>query len=164
MNIVRTVCIAVALGGGLICGGCGVAQELGIPLFVTRGRSLYAEPGETRPERMIYPDQAPVARPLPIGIIRKDRALIIDNQTARVYRDVVLWLNHQYGARIDKIPIGRGEPIALRNFINRYGEPFPTSKPLQPQTARPLLMADLEIDGKLHKLVVRLEEGWREYE
>ncbi len=108
-----------------------------------------------------YPAELESGEDLAIEIIRTDRRrIVIDNRTARAYENVQLWLNEQYGARLEQLPIGRSGDIALEDFTNHFGEPFPTGSLLEPEDARTLVKADLRIGDVLHPLLVRLEPDW----
>jgi len=77
------------------------------------------------------------------------------------YKDVQVWLNQQYGAYLAVVPIGHGPLLNMESFINEHGERYPVGRFLQPDRDKPLVLTDLVIDGKMHKLVVRLAEGWK---
>ena len=152
--------MAILVFATLMLSGCdyvrGLAQQVRVPVLTRSGKELPAV--EARP----YPAAAPVAGPLDIEVIRDGNAIVIDNRTTREYEGVPLWLNQEYGGRLDILPIGRGKPLALTSFVNRYGEPYPVARFLRPELDRTLVLAELVLDGKLHKLTVRLEEDWRE--
>jgi len=146
----------IAVAGLLLTGGCEATDYM-LSTLDLQG----AAADELQPPRF-YPEQMEVGEPLEIEIVRVNRKRItIDNRTTQPWDGGRIWLNRQYGAVIDEIPIGRSEPIALVNFVNMHGEQFPVGSLLTPEQSRALIAADLEANGKLHKLVVRLEEDWQ---
>ena len=144
----------------LALGGCeyvrGVARDMRLPLLSRSTEQLTIS--EPRP----YPAGAEIGAPLDIEVIREGGAIVLDNRTVGDYQGVSLWLNQDYGGVINALPIGRGRPLALTSLVNRYGEHYPIARFLQPELDRTLVLAELMIDGKLHKLTVRLEDNWRE--
>ncbi len=110
-----------------------------------------------------YPEAMPVGPPLPIEVVRVDNEHIrFDNRGVTEFSEVKVWLNRQYGAIVDRIPVGRSRPVALLEFINHHRERYPIAGFLSPDRSQALIMAGAEIDGEIRKLPVRLEEDWRE--
>ncbi|MDH3584307.1 MAG: hypothetical protein OER86_08845 [Phycisphaerae bacterium] len=139
----------------LLLGGCNYANEWNLPGMTTTGSRT--PKGTAVP----YPAEAPVGEPLDIEITRIDDAIRLDNRTVHSYSDAQLWLNSEYGALIDRIAVGRGDPLYLGSFLNRHGETYPLGRFLTPDKDKPLVLADLLIDGRLHKLTVRLGDDWQ---
>lgn len=108
-----------------------------------------------------YPTGLPLGNPIDIEVVRTRGSISLINRSVYPYGQAQLWLNHDYGARISEIPIGRSGPIALANFHNGFGDPYPVGTVLRPEIDRSLLMADLIFDGQIHKLTVRLADDWR---
>jgi len=132
-------------------------EETKPPILTPEGQRVdAASDGPTR-----YPDDAPLGEPLAIEVIRTGNGIQLDNRTVNAYADTVLWLNEQYGAKIGDVAIGRGQPIALESFVNHHGETYPVGRFLQPDADRPLILADLVVEGTRHKLTVRLQD-WRQ--
>jgi hypothetical protein len=73
---------------------------------------------------------------------------------------VTVYLNNEYGATVESLPIGDSGPIALNQFVNVHAERYPVGSFLEPEKAKVLLLADAMIDGKVHKLNVRLVDDW----
>lgn len=130
-----------AKGGGLP--DIGLAGLLGTP-----------DPGDQEPR--YYPFEAEVGESLDIEVERKGNAIQLVNRTVHSYKNGQIWLNQQYGADLAEVPIGAGPLLDMESFINEHGERYPVGRFLQPDRDKPLVLADLYIDGKLHKLVVRL--------
>ena len=145
---------------------CGYLGDLNLPLLTEQGEQIERYPAQADTiniqTRRTYPEDAEIAQPLNIEVIREGNAIILDNRTVHTYGPVQLWLNQQYGATLDVIPVGRGEPIALTSFRNRRGEPYPVAQFLAPDASQPLILADLATNNTIHKLTVRLQPGWRE--
>ncbi|MBI1368073.1 MAG: hypothetical protein GC162_05405 [Planctomycetes bacterium] len=153
----RLLCLLIAAA---CLGGCNYVDELKLPVLTTEGRALDEDhPGTPAPR--YYPDAAPIAEPLDIELIRVGNAIVIDNRTVHEYKNVQLWLNHAYGGDLEALPIGRTDPIALTSFINEHAEPYPVARFLAPDADMALVLADLYLDGKIHKLTVRLRNDWR---
>lgn len=108
-----------------------------------------------------YPQELPIGDPLNVEIVREGNAIRLDNRTPRAYENVELWLNHEYGAPIDTLPVGRGRPIDIESFTNQFGESYPVAELLQPERNRKLVMADVVVNGEIRKLTVRLAPDWR---
>ena len=118
-----------------------------------------AQPIEPR----TYPTDMPVGLAYDIEVIRTGRRQIkLDNRTAVPYENVTLWLNQQYGATIDQIPIGPSISIPLTEFVNEHGEPFPVGSFLSPEKSRAVVSATLASEDTMHPLSIRLAEDWRE--
>ncbi|MDX1565193.1 MAG: hypothetical protein R3236_07295 [Phycisphaeraceae bacterium] len=138
--------------------GCGALSE---PVkWVVVGNPTPPDP-KTLPPPRHYPQDLPIGEPLPIEVVRSGSTFYFDNRSTRSYRDVEVWLNLQYGARIREIPIGRSQPIPMRRFVNHHSERYPTGSFLRPKDNRPLLLVDLVLDGKIRKTTTRLTEGWQ---
>ncbi len=107
--------------------------------------------------QLVYPKDAPLGDDLDMLVIHNGEAIQLINRTPMIYRDVHLWLNRQYVARIDQVRIGTGNHYDLAGFFNHYAEPFPVAAPLRPEIARRVLAAELfdPATGKRHRLVVR---------
>ncbi len=140
---------AAVISAGVLLGGCGLTPWGAPPLTPEEAQTI-RYPGDLKP-----------AEPLEIEVIRKYNQIILDNRTTRSYANAQIWLNQEFGATVEEIPVGRSEPISLKLFYNRYGERYPLGRFLQPDADRPLVAADLLTEGKLHKLVVRLKGDWR---
>ena len=155
-QVVALLFLAAALSG------CGYIQEMKLPFITPSGQKLTDSAASAEIEMQSYPQQAPLGPSLDIEVIREGNAIIFDNRSVAAYAGVQVWLNHEFGAEISELPIGRSKPIALESFINHYGEVYPVGWFLRPERDRPLIMADLVDQGKLHKLTVRLQGRWRE--
>lgn len=143
-----------------LTGGCGAVNEFfnnaRIPFLSGEGRKL-AQPRAPR----AYPGGGEAAGQLDIEVLRSGRGIVLENRTVAAYPNAELWLNQEYGAPVEQVAVGRNDRISLANFTNRYAEPYPTAKFLQPDADRPLVLAELLIDGKVYKLPVRLTDDWR---
>lgn len=133
--------------------GCNPMQH-GMEQATTGGQRL------ERAERMTYPDDMEIGESLRIEVIRNGRSIVLDNRSVESYENVVLWLNQEYGATIPMIEIGRNQPIALSHFVNWFGDTYPLARFLNPDRDKTLITAEIQLQGKLRKLTVRLEEGW----
>jgi hypothetical protein len=145
-----------------LMGGCdyirGVVHDLRPPLLTPEGERLDKGP-VTEPR--VYPAKAAVGEPLDIEVIRIGNGIVLENRTVQSYGDVQLWLNQEYGATLDSIPIGRRDAVAMRSFVNRHRERYPVARFLEPDADQPLVSAELLIDGTRRPLTVRLTDDWR---
>lgn len=141
-------------------GGCGAINEFldstRFPLLSREGKRL-PEPRVPR----VYPVKAEVGGQLDIEVLRSGKGIVLENRTVRSYENVELWLNQEFGGPLEEIELGRNDRLALLSFTNRYAERYPTARFLQPDADRPLVLAELLIDGKVYKLPVRLTDDWR---
>lgn len=111
---------------------------------------------------MAYPRQADIAEAWDIELERIDRRQVrIDNRTTRNLAEVTFFFNQQYGGVIEELPVGKPVTINLQNFVNEHGERFPVGSLLEPEKSRVIVLADALVDGKLHKLKVRLDKDWQ---
>lgn len=144
----------------LLLPGCSIVEEAvggaQLPGVTPEGQTL-----EQAGKHSAYPDKALLGEPLDIHIIRGAKTIRIDNRTPRVYRNVQIWLNHEYGASLGDLNIGQSEAYNLQSFINHHGESYPIGTFLRPELDRKLVMVDLFVDGKIHKCVVRLTKDWQ---
>jgi hypothetical protein len=154
--------------------GCSYVEELKLPFITQTGKSLpvQTEDGKTvedgplfDPESVDltprhYPQALPIAKSLDIEVRRDGNAIVLDNRTVNSYPNAQIWLNRSFGADVQSIDIGSNKPLNLRSFVNQHGEVYPVARFLAPDADQPLVLADLIVDGKIHKLHVRLED-WR---
>jgi hypothetical protein len=141
--------------------GCSYVEELVSPVFEGAGGKTLQEARAEAYSTRVYPDKAPLGDPLPIEIIREGKSITLENRSVNTIAGGQLWLNRQYAADLASIPVGRGEKISLSNFLNKQGDAYPVALFLYPDHDKPLVMADLLMDGKMHKLIVRLVDDWR---
>ena len=80
---------------------------------------------------------------LDVVVVRDGPAIVLTNRTPAVYRKTQVWLNQQYVAMVDEIPIGSPTRFELRQFINEHEEPFPVGGLLTPEKTRPVVLAEL---------------------
>jgi hypothetical protein len=85
----------------------------------------------------------------------------LENRTPRIVEGE-LWLNQEYGGTVEPIAVGERRTITLNQFVNHYGEHFPTGSLLEPEKTDTIVLGDLFVNGKLHKLLVRLPEDWQD--
>jgi hypothetical protein len=115
--------------------------------------------------KLAYPKDAPLGPDLDVLVVRTGGALELVNRTPSTYRNMQVWLNQQYVARIDAVQIGSPEGLGaaasrnrldLARFINLHGEPFPTGGLLAPEKSFPVVLAELfdPATGKRHRLLV----------
>lgn len=154
---------------------CTYIEELKLPFITQTGKSLpvQTEEGDTVKDGplldtatqnltpRIYPSHLPIADAFDIQVSRDGNAIILDNRTVHSYNNVQLWLNHEFGADIETVAIGHNAPINLRSFVNQHAEVYPVARFLAPDADRSLVLADLVINGEIHKLHVRLQQNWR---
>ena len=139
--------------------GCSYVEELNVPLITPTGKQVDAP--RPREERM-YPEELPIGEPLDIQVTRIGNGIQLDIRTTRRYDEAELWLTRQYGAQIGEVPVGRSPLISLGSFANHYGEVYPVGGFLSPDADRSLVLADLVVDGEIHKIVVRLNPDWQQ--
>lgn len=152
-----TVRLGIACSIALLAGGCQYFEEVR-PAVFTQGRDVSIDsdlvPGP-------FPADTPIGAAYDIEVVaEKGRVIRLDNRTVSRYEDAELWLNQQYAGRVGSIEIGANDPIALDGFINEHGERYPIARFLANDKFSPLVSADLIVEGKMHKLLVRLE-NWR---
>ena len=145
-----------------LTGGCdyvkGALANINPPFVAREGRIL-----NTGTDKETYPATPDRGDTIEIEVIRTGNGIQLDNRTTRDYPRVTLWLNQEFGAPLGDVAIGRGDLVALRSFVNKYGEHYPVAKFLEPDADRPLVSAEITFEGdeKLHPVTVRLGETWR---
>jgi hypothetical protein len=112
-------------------------------------------PRSARPWRP-YPAQAELGADLDIVVSQAAGVVHLVNRTPKSYRNVQLWLNDQYGAKVT-VEIGPGNRFALTRFINEHAEHFPIAGILTPDKGFPILSCILfdPATGKRHRLLAR---------
>lgn len=152
--------LLVLLFGGV---GCDALGHLTTSLTPTAADGEPVIDPTTGVEPRIYPANAEVGEPLEIELVRLDRKRIrLENRTARNIDGAQLWVNQEYGGSVSTLEVGRRVNVALGRFVNHHGEVFPTGSLLEPEKTDTIVLADLYLDGKLHKLIVRLPENWQD--
>jgi len=104
-----------------------------------------------------YPVDAKLGADLDILVLTDGTNLQLINRTARSYHGMQLWLNQQWVGQAGTVAIGTGNQRDLNQFINRFGEPYPSGSLLQPEKAIPVVLAELYDPGAniRHRLVAR---------
>lgn len=161
MPPIRALLLVIPLLGVGV--GCEALSHLGTSLRPdTAGTDDAIEPVD-RTEPRMYPADADLGEPLEIELVRLDRTRVrLENRTARRIEGGQLWVNQEFGGQLTSLGVGARATIALDRFVNHRGEMFPTGSLLEPEKTNTIVLADLYLDGKLHKLVVRLPEGWQD--
>lgn len=104
-----------------------------------------------------YPIDAQVGPDLDVVVVRSGGQIELVNRTPRAYESVVLWLNGQFVRPVDRVAIGSNPGLPLREFVNGYGEGFPTGSFLRPERSAVLVLAELydpQVNVR-HRLVVQ---------
>ena len=146
----------------VLVGGCASDQERSIgtsndPKAIGDQIGALLDKAPTRK----YPDEVEIGDELEIEVRRHGDLIQIDNRTARSYENAYIWLNHQYGLPVSKVEVGVNGMLALPLFVNEFGERYPVGTFLTPEENLRLVMADLVVDGVMHKLSVRLDKDWQ---
>ena len=89
-----------------------------------------------------YPQDAQI-KDLDIVVVRDGPTLVLTNRTAMPYHDAYLWLNQQYVAWVEHLPIGTDVRVELVHAFNQHGEPYPVGGPLTPDQTFPIVLAEL---------------------
>lgn len=143
--------LGTAICSTLAC--ANIKQSLGV---LARGKvSTPSNSSSARPWSA-YPAQAALGADLDIVVTQAAGVVHVVNRTPRSYRNVQLWLNDQYVARVT-IDIGPDNRIALTRFINEHAEHFPIAGILTPDKGFPILSCILfdPATGKRHRLLAR---------
>jgi hypothetical protein len=95
--------LLAGLGAAVLC-GCAAEREI--------------------VEREPYPAAVPQGPTLDIQVVRHATDLELTNTTARTLGPSTIWLNRWNSRRIEGLAPGENLRIPLREFLDRYGEPF----------------------------------------
>ncbi len=111
---------------------------------------------------VLRPANIETATVLDIELTRINRKHIqLDNRTASAISNAQIFINNDYGTTIPFILVGKNPSIPLASFINEYGYEFPTGSMLRPENNKIVVTAELIINGKSHRLPVRLVDKWQ---
>jgi hypothetical protein len=92
-----------------------------------------------------YPAQTPIGPTLDIQVFREGTQIRFTNTTSHAFGETTMWINRWYRARLE--PLGPGEyvELPLREFKDRYGEPFRAGGFFAIQRADRLAVAELQV-------------------
>jgi hypothetical protein len=99
---VPVACLALAFCA--VIAGCGAERQIA--------------------ERDGYPAGVAQGPTLDIQVVRHATTLEMTNTTARTLGSSTIWLNRWHSKHIDGLSPGQSLTIPLREFLDRYGEPF----------------------------------------
>jgi hypothetical protein len=147
----------------LLLAGCSPVAEVSQPRFLFGTR---AEPDDAvELSKFTYPEAAQVGPDLDVILVKRGSTATLVNRTTTSYKDVQLWLNKQYVAKVPALTVGGREHLLLDDAINKYGEAFPVGGLLNPDKSYPIVLAELYLGpsddagaGLRHKIVVRAED------
>jgi hypothetical protein len=153
--------------GGLVCAlallGCeGGAREVGsaVETSVENTASVLTDRIDQEQiealRKLAYPADAEVGEDLDMVVSRRGGRITLINRTPQSYENVLLWLNRQYVHSAGRIAIGPDNTLALRTFVNHYGETFPVGGLLSPDKGFPVVSAELydPLTNTRHRLTV----------
>lgn len=107
----------------------------------------------------VYPAAATRTGSLDIHVIRRGTRIELTNTTARAFGRGTLWLNGYWGRTLDGLAVGESLDLSLRDFRDEYGEPFRAGGFFAREKPDKIVLAELEVEGKLLGLVVVPGEG-----
>ena len=105
-----------------------------------------------------YPgDKQQFAGDLSMTVVQDRKSIKITNRTVTSFNDVQVWINQRYVTRVTDIPVGKTTSVALKTFINQYGEKYPTPGLFRPDRSFPALLVEIyESDqNKRYRLIVQ---------
>jgi len=146
----------------LLLTSCSPVSEVTQPRFLFGTRADGDDAIEL--SKLDYPAEVLVGPDLDVVLIQRGRSITLVNRTTTGFKDVQLWLNKQYVAKVSDLAVGASENIALDTAINKYGEAYPIGGLLNPDKTYPIVLAELllgssgDASGLRHKIIVRSED------
>ena len=101
-----------------------------------------------------YPVEMAREPSLMIQVLRDVTEIEMTNTTAHVFGASTIWLNSRYSHEIDGMGVGETISLNLDAFTDEFGEHFRGGGFFAIVNPDPLVMAEIETDGKLYGLVV----------
>ena len=102
----------------------------------------------------LYPTHLAQAETLDIQVTRDATRITLTNTTARSFGASRLWLNGAYGRDLEPLEIGETVTLDLSEFVDENGEPFKAGGFFAAERPDTLVLAQLEVEGRLLGLVV----------
>ena len=149
--------LAATLSSVLVLAPLGCAKiEASLPGFGSGSQTTVADPADAAAWTP-YPEDAALGEDYDIVATQTREELQLANRCPRSFKNVQVWLNHQYVARAAKIDIGSGNRIPLRRFVNEHGEHFPVAGLLTPDKGFPVISCIMfdPGSGRRHRLLAR---------
>lgn len=106
-----------------------------------------------------FPERMPVGDTLPIQVVREDTRITMTNTTARALPATRMWINKWFSLPIDSLEVGETITLQLRDFRDEFSEPFRAGGFWATAAGDPVVSAHLELNGRLHGLVVVSKRG-----
>lgn len=132
----------LAIVAMLAASGCSSA------LFVSESAAL--DENASRP----YPVGMDKQPSLPIQVLRDVTKIRLTNTTARSFGPSTVWLNARYSREIEGLAIGETLTLDVGDFTDEFGARFRGGGFFATVNPDPLVMAEIETDGKMYGLVV----------
>jgi len=101
-----------------------------------------------------YPTALPRTATLNIQVFRRTTELELTNTTALAIPASTLWLNAWYSKKIDGLGIGETLKLPLKEFKDKYGDPFRGGGFFATELPERLALAEIEMDGRMVGMVV----------
>lgn len=148
--------------------GCKGASTVFGPIgTIDRGKKIpyvktkVGESGIVVPASIYPTDKDYQKSSLNIEVLRDDYSIWFDNRSAKAFDNVKIFLNMEYAATLENLPIGLSEKYDLHSFVNKHGEEYPTAVFLNPERDKLLVSTDLIKDKHIYRLTVRLPKDWQ---
>jgi hypothetical protein len=101
-----------------------------------------------------YPADAKQARVLDIQVTRAETQITFTNTTARAIPPCRMWINRWWSVEFPGMAVGETRTLDLRDFKDRFGEPFRGGGFFATEAPDQLVHAQFQIEGELVGLVV----------
>lgn len=128
---------AVVLGGGCMSRFAG-------------GEGSALDKNASRP----YPQSLAKEPSLPIQVLRDVTKIRLTNTSARSFGPSTMWLNGRYSREIEGLAIGETLTLEVGEFFDEFGAAFRGGGFFATVDPDPLVMAEIESEGRLFGLVV----------
>jgi len=101
-----------------------------------------------------YPVEMAREPSLTIQVLRDVTVIEMTNTTARAFGPSTIWVNGRFSHEIEGMAVGESLSLSLDAFTDEFGEHFRGGGFFAIVNPDPLVMAEIETDGKMYGLVV----------
>lgn len=101
-----------------------------------------------------YPRELSQSRVPDIQVSRRGTKVYLTNTTAVAFGAGTLWINGLFSAPTPPMGIGETLELDLRGFVDEFGGPFRAGGFFATRDPDPVILAQLEVDGRLVGFVV----------
>ncbi|MBX3352263.1 MAG: hypothetical protein KF684_04960 [Phycisphaeraceae bacterium] len=106
-----------------------------------------------------FPERMPIVETLSIQVVRDGTHITMTNTTATSIPESRMWLNKWFSRPVARLDVGETVTFNLHDFRDEFSEPFRGGGFWATTAGDAVVTAHIEIDGRLHGLVVVSKRG-----